>query len=119
MSAEPSRRLFWGHAAVQSKTSSPAAIGGRALSARARVAIAATLAGSALLVITAATALPSLRHDAAHATAATRRSAPHRAIIAPLAASHELQSDVAAQRFTGRVGANLSDSLSAAGVPGV
>src|SRR5205823_8313309 len=120
MGAEPSRRLFGGHAAVQSKKSSGAASNGpaRARLGRSRMATIAVVAGSALVAITAAAALPLLARKAPQAS--TDGPVPPRTLSPQLAAAPAPaadEADVAARRFTGRVGENLSDSLSAAGVP--
>jgi murein DD-endopeptidase MepM/ murein hydrolase activator NlpD len=74
--------------------------------------------GSVILAITAATALPS------HGPASARQAAnPVHRIPQPSAPIAQAQTppaheeDIAAQRFTGRVSADLSRSLLAAGVP--
>ena len=90
--------------------------GGRLRSGRARALLAAGIAGSVVLVIVAAAAIPPPRQGAAQATVSEPRAAP---ISKPAAAeaSSAAQAELGAQRFTGRVGADLTQPLSAAGVP--
>ena len=80
---------------------------------RARLALIGAILGSAVIAITAATALPPSASDARQEPA-TRHSAAPLAVAQPLPAP---EPDIAARRFSGRVGANLSDSLASAGVP--
>jgi murein DD-endopeptidase MepM/ murein hydrolase activator NlpD len=86
----------------------------------ARLPVTILLAASTILVITGATALPS-RGPAAQA-ASTPASETHPipyvgAAAAQAPAQPALDADAHAQRFTGRVGEDLSKSLQAAGVP--
>jgi hypothetical protein len=84
---------------------------------RGRLALAGALGASAILAITAATALPSWG-PANRATASAPRPAQARylgAAVEPQAAPAEL--DLTVRRFTGKVGADLSKALAAAGVP--
>lgn len=112
---EPS--LFGGQAAVNSKVfGGPASSGlGGVPSGHARVAITIFISGLALVAITAATALPSLSQ---RAQASSSTNTPQ---VRPHARTGERPSvkaaEIASQRFTGRVGDNLSASLAAAGVP--
>ena len=93
---------------------------GNGLPRRTGAVVAAGLVGSAIIAITAAMAIPQ-RGQPAHAATivpyAEKTSATLRVNAAvPLAAPAD-ESEVDAQRFTGRVGENLSTSLLAAGVP--
>ncbi|MFL6733200.1 MAG: M23 family metallopeptidase [Sphingomicrobium sp.] len=95
-------------------------IRGNRLPRRTGAVVAAGLVGSAIIAITAATAIPQ-RGQPAHAATlvphAEETSATLQVISAvPLAAPAD-EGEVDAQRFTGRVGENLSGSLLAAGVP--
>jgi len=106
---------FGGHAAVQSTISSRPETGpGSALRSRRGLALIGAILGSAVIAITAATALPPSASDARQEPA-PRHFATPRAAVRPLPASD--QQDIAARRFTGRVGDNLTGSLLAAGVP--
>jgi murein DD-endopeptidase MepM/ murein hydrolase activator NlpD len=106
---------FGGHAAVQSTISSRSESGpGSALRSRAGLALLGAIVGSAAIAITAATALPP------SATHARQEAAPRKNSAAPLASAQPLPArdgDIAARRFTGRVGDNFTASLLAAGVP--
>jgi len=79
------------------------------------VALACGGAISAVVTLTSATAVPSHIGATSAAGAAILRPAPHVAAFTQTTPSP--QPDVAAQRFTGRVGENLSASLLAEGVP--
>ena len=77
----------------------------------------AGLTASAVLAITAAMALPT-RHAALAQEAPTHPAAM--AAAQPVESAPAVQEETESpdsQRFTGRVGSNLSDSLAAAGVP--
>jgi murein DD-endopeptidase MepM/ murein hydrolase activator NlpD len=76
--------------------------------------------GSAIVAITAATALPSHRPASAPQVAGHARPILKAALFAPVTraqAPPTHDEDIAARRFTGRVGDDLSRSLLAAGVP--
>jgi len=88
---------------------------------RGRALFAASLAGAgAIIAITAAIALPSAapssRASAARPTLPPRHAAPVTYATAPTQPA-AVESDPTIRRFTGRVGPDLSQSLSAAGVP--
>jgi murein DD-endopeptidase MepM/ murein hydrolase activator NlpD len=107
---------------MQSKRIADAAFGGLtgAPSARTRAALILLVSASVIVAITAAPALPSRSPDALQASS-VEEAAPLRSPVRQTAAARRSPakaSDAAARRFTGRVGANLTDSLSAAGVPG-
>ena len=82
--------------------------------------VAVGLVGSAIIAITAATAIPQ-RGRPAHAATIVRQTGPASALLSANAtvspSARTDQNEVEAQRFTGRVGENLSSSLLAAGVP--
>ena len=83
------------------------------------MALAAGTAVSVIVAITAATALPSSRHGAVEAAvnpvqAVPRQARPNSAPAQPASTS---EVEVGAQRFSGRVGEDLTRSLIAAGVP--
>lgn len=83
---------------------------------RARVALGAAVAGAVTIAITSATVLPSRGGQlAAHPAAA--KPAPVARQPAARTAPAAVEAEPTSQRFTGRVGANLTDSLRAAGVP--
>ena len=106
---------FGGHAAVQSTISSRPETGlSSALRSRTGLALISAILGSAVIAITAATALPPSASDAREEPA-PRHFATPLAALQPLPASE--QQEIAARRFTGRVGDNLTASLLAAGVP--
>ena len=85
------------------------------LSRAAVTALVCGVAVSAIFALNSATAIPSHVGATSAAGAAVLRSAP--AIAAPTQPSPSSEPEVGAQRFTGRVGENLSASLLAAGVP--
>jgi murein DD-endopeptidase MepM/ murein hydrolase activator NlpD len=85
----------------------------------ARATVAAGTALSVIVAITAAAALPSIRHGAVEAAVnpvqpvprqTSSSSAPPQPVSAP-------ETEVGSQRFSGRVGEDLTRSLIAAGVP--
>src|SRR5690242_1331190 len=120
MRAEPSRRLIGGQAAMQSNRVADPAMGGLkgALSRRVPAIIILLATGSAVVAITAATALPS-RLPVPQASP-SKNAAPllNPVSRAPADARRQVEAGgPAARRFTGRVGENLTDSMSAAGVP--
>jgi len=90
---------------------------GARLSRRSTI-LAAGLAGAALLAVTAVAALPSVapsgRAVAAHPSVKPR---PAAYAAPPEVQQPATESDPTSRRFTGRVGADLSQSLAAAGVP--
>ena len=90
---------------------------GARLSRRSTI-LAAGLAGAALLAVTAVAALPSVapsgRAVAAHPSVKPR---PAAYAAPPDVQQPATESDPTSRRFTGRVGADLSQSLAAAGVP--
>jgi hypothetical protein len=105
---------------VQSLFSTNAEARAGRLSKRARSFVLAGGIGSAIIAITAATALPShrpasARQIAAHAQPILRTALPLPVTHAQTRSAHE--EDIAARRFSGRVGSDLSRSLLAAGVP--
>jgi murein DD-endopeptidase MepM/ murein hydrolase activator NlpD len=86
----------------------------------ARLPVTIALAASTILVITGATALPSRGPVAQAAPAPVPEAQPVPylgAAATPAPAQPALDADAHAQRFTGRVGGDLSKSLLAAGVP--
>jgi murein DD-endopeptidase MepM/ murein hydrolase activator NlpD len=106
---------FGGQTAVHSKFSSGPSTGPLdLLRGRSSLWLVGTILGSALLAITAATALP-------RGTSAAPRQIPHRihhlALATHVRPSPAPEADVAAKRFTGRVAQDLTQSLRAAGVP--
>ena len=123
MVAEPSRRLFGGHTAVQllPRTSIAFVDGPFARLRNGRVAFGAGLAASAVLALSAATALPSTvpasRARAAPAPAPQPRYLGVSAEAPAVKASAETDPNI--RRFSGQVGPDLSRSLEAAGVPEV
>ena len=87
---------------------------------RGRVAVGASLAAIAIVALTAATAVPSrARTEPAPPPPAPTPAEPAYlgAPADPLPEHPAAEADPDAQRFTGRVGADLSASLAAAGVP--
>jgi len=86
---------------------------------RGRVAIGAALVASAVVAITAATALPSVAPSSQARAALPPQPARYlgRTVETPAAAPAIAESEPAVRRFTGLVGADLSRSLVAAGVP--
>src|SRR4051812_48630754 len=111
MRSEPSRRLYGGQAAMQSKTIAGTAFRGLAAvsSTRARPALIFLVSAFVIVAITAAPALPS-RYSEAMQASPSKDASPLRLPLPYSAAaprSSEETSDVAARRFTGRVGANL------------
>ena len=119
MRAEPSRAFFGGQAAVQIVPMSAFAIRERLVARpnRARFATAGALAATAILAISAATFFPSAG-PASRAAASAPKPAQHQylgAVAEPKAAVAER--DPMIRRFSGKVGADLSQSLAAAGVP--
>jgi murein DD-endopeptidase MepM/ murein hydrolase activator NlpD len=83
---------------------------------RGRIALLAGVGALATLAITAAAALPS--RSAAIAPAPTAEAAYQGAVIPVHEAQTETTAaDIGAKRFTGRIGADMSQSLLAAGVP--
>jgi murein DD-endopeptidase MepM/ murein hydrolase activator NlpD len=107
-----------GQTAVQWNIFAGTASGGLASapSGSARTLVVSLVAGSAILAITAAAALPSRSQRAQAKPAAAPVAAPVNRASARTESPPEA-GDVAARRYTGRVGSNLSDSLAAAGVP--
>ncbi|MFL6726979.1 MAG: M23 family metallopeptidase [Sphingomicrobium sp.] len=106
---------------MQSKTIAGTALGGlaSASSGRALPGIILLVAGSVLVAITAAAALPSRYQDQLQASSG-KDAVPLRSPVPNVAAaprSPGQASDLAARRFTARVGGNLTQSLSGAGVP--
>jgi murein DD-endopeptidase MepM/ murein hydrolase activator NlpD len=83
---------------------------------RARIALGATLAGVAILAIAAGTLLPSREGQLAADPAAANVAPALRHQVA-LPAPQPVAAEPATQRFTGVVGANLTDALRGAGVP--
>ena len=111
---------FGGHAAVRSYKKSPFQRPGRSLTLGARAALGAGIAVSAVVAIIAATAIPSPRQDAAHATVSKPKILTLSTASSNPAAGQPrsvAEAEPPAQRFTGRVGKNLTESLTAAGVP--
>ena len=100
---------------MRSIFSASSAAGGRVLPAGIGVAILAGIGVPAIAAMTAATALPS--HRAPATTVSTSPAPPPANRPATTQASSAAETDVPAQRFTGRVGEDLSKSLLAAGVP--
>jgi murein DD-endopeptidase MepM/ murein hydrolase activator NlpD len=84
---------------------------------RGRLAVAGALVTSAILAITAAVALPSSAPASRARASAPRPTEPRypAALSQPQPAPAE--SDPSVRRFTGKVGADLSKALEAAGVP--
>lgn len=81
----------------------------------ARVAACAIVAAVPLIAIFATTLIPSRSGQlAAHPSTAKGSAAQHRPPAAPIPSR---ATESLSQRFTGQVGANLTDSLRAAGVP--
>lgn len=97
-----------------SKTGS--AVGGFVRSRR-RIAMFAGVGALATIAITAATALPSRSAVTVPVPVAPAAPAYRGAIIPPHDVKAQTAADVGAKRFTGRVGADMSQSLLAAGVP--
>jgi len=92
---------------------------GRAPLGRARAALAAATVVSVIVAISAATALPSNQHGAVEAAVTHQPTTPRHAepmLPAPKATS-ATANEMDAQRFSGRVGEDLTKSLVAAGVP--
>ena len=108
---------FGGQSALHSdEFSSPAsAVPSGALSRRAVVALAAGVAGLAIAVLTAATALP--KSTPAPAATAKPKPIPAAAHAQTTASIPATEAEPQTQRFTGRVGQDLSASLAAVGVP--
>jgi murein DD-endopeptidase MepM/ murein hydrolase activator NlpD len=90
-----------------------------ALVADARIRISALIGGSAILLIAAATAIPSSRPDNGLHAASLSPPPPTDILAAASAAGPSRDRPTAAgvKRFTGRVGPDLSQALRAAGVP--
>ena len=106
---------FGGQAAVQAKISSRPSIGPRdLLQTRAGLWLIGAFLGSALLAITAATALPRGTSGAPRQTQGRLNPA---APATKVRSSPAPEAEVAAKRFTGRVADDLTGSLLAAGVP--
>jgi murein DD-endopeptidase MepM/ murein hydrolase activator NlpD len=100
---------------VQAKISPRPSIGPRGLlQTRAGLWLVGALLGSALLAITAATALPRGTGEGARQSPRTINPAAPATHIRSLPAP---EAEVAAKRFTGRVADDLTGSLLAAGVP--
>lgn len=115
MAAEPSRAFFGGHSAVHWGVNFGSSAGpAGALSRRGAIALAAGVAGAALVALTAATALPSHKPAPAPPPLQPQVQAIPAAAPAPSTAT---ESDPAVRRFTGRVGPDLSAALLGAGVP--
>jgi murein DD-endopeptidase MepM/ murein hydrolase activator NlpD len=105
---------------VQSLFSTNAEAGAGRLSKRARSFVLAGGIGSAIIAITAATALPSHRPASARQVAGHAQPILRTALSAPVARNQmppAREEDIAARRFSGRVGNDLTRSLLAAGVP--
>src|SRR5689334_16395588 len=123
MVAEPSRRLFGGHTAVQRlpRTSIAFGVGPFARLRNGRVALGAGLAASAVLALTAAAALPSTVPPSRARAATAPAPQPQYLGVAAEApvVKASAESDPNIRRFTGQVGPDLSRSLEAAGVPEV
>ena len=113
MAPELSRRLFGGHTAVQSKVFQTL-VGG---AGRVRATFAAGTALSVIVAITAATALPSIRHGAVEAAVNPVQAIPRQTNSTPPLPASAPEADAGARRFSGRVGEDLTKSLIAAGVP--
>jgi murein DD-endopeptidase MepM/ murein hydrolase activator NlpD len=88
----------------------------RGVSLRRRVLFSAGIGASALLAITAAIALPS-RHPAIAREAPVQHATKVIPAALPTTKGGQQPESLESQRFTGRVGSDLSQSLSAAGVP--
>ena len=86
---------------------------------RARATLAVGTAVSVIVMITAATALPSSRHGAVEAAVNPIQAVPRQTspISAPAQPASAPEAELGAQRFSGRVGEDLTRSLMAAGVP--
>jgi len=97
----------------------PSAIRGaasRVSSRRVKVALIIGVTGSAIVALTGATALPP-RIDTSLDRNRGSRSETVRAELAPVQAVPEHDADIDSQRFTGRVGNDLSVAMTAVGVP--
>jgi murein DD-endopeptidase MepM/ murein hydrolase activator NlpD len=89
----------------------------RGVPPRRRLLLSTGAAGSAVLAITAAIALPS-RHPAIAQTAPAQHAPnPVPAALPTTATKDQPSESPESQRFTGRVGSDLTQSMSAAGVP--
>ena len=120
MTAEPSRRLYGGQAAVQRLTGAFTAAGGSgAHSSRARARLFLAAAGTAFLAIGGALTIPSLwrSNSASAAPVPVQKTKPAALTWTKIQPASVPASDPDSRRFTGRVGTNLTDSLIAAGVP--
>jgi murein DD-endopeptidase MepM/ murein hydrolase activator NlpD len=84
---------------------------------RRRFALLAGVGALATLAITTAAALPSRPASSAPAPLAPPRAADQAAVIPPHDVKPETAADVGARRFSGRIGADMSQALLAAGVP--
>ena len=106
---------------MQSKTVADAGLDGLASASPRRElpAVILLLAAPLIIGITAATALPSRSPVTFHARSSKDTGHLHSPLSTGVAApqSADKASDLAARRFTGRLGGNLTQSLSAAGVP--
>ena len=83
---------------------------------RAPATLALGTAVSIIVVITAAAALPSSRHGALEAAVSPQPTPRRVAPATPISAAAPTQ-EIGSQRFTGRVGEDLTNSLVNAGVP--
>ena len=81
--------------------------------------VAAGTALSVIVAITAAAALPSIRHGAVEAAVNPAQAAPRQTSpsSAPAQLASAPEAEAGSQRFSGRVGEDLTRSLLAAGVP--
>jgi murein DD-endopeptidase MepM/ murein hydrolase activator NlpD len=86
----------------------------REFARRGKAVFSVGVAAAAIVAITAAMALPSQRPAQAHETNA---ASPVHGAMQRASRPLEVDDQAEAQRFTGRVGENLTDSLRAAGVP--
>ena len=98
----------------------PASRAGRLLSVHPRATLAGSIGAFVILVIIAATAILPAKQGAALATVAKPKAQTFGPVASPPAppqTASPAETDVGAQRFAGRVGKNLTQSLEAAGVP--
>ena len=108
--------LFGGQAAVESYSSRNFLVNGMAVRPpRFRLVLGAAVAGAALIAIAAIGTLSP--HAALNAHPANPKAQPRPIHTAPTATPEAQESEPATERFSGRVGANLTSSLLAAGVP--
>src|SRR5438552_12622805 len=110
MGAEPSRRLSWGQTAVQRLLGASSANSGPIATRAFRARAALIIATVAIIAITGAAALPSSVPSAS--AAAPPPSQPVRYLGATVMPARRLAptADVGAQRFTGKVGQDLTRS---------